>query len=263
MAWLVQSLSLLRRQAGRLLLVALLMQLVLGLTQLPLIGLLIVLCVPGLSAGLLECFHVTAQGGRPAPHLLFKPLASGSHNGRLLALGALVFAVGMVSMTLLLSGSEELLDPALLERIEQGDLDAVGALNQESLGRMALALLIGVAVSGTLSYFAIPLIWFRHVKLGRALTTGLRALIVNWQAFLVLGLGLVLVLVPVALASGFLFAASGPPGLATAVIMGVVMILLLLFQMILFGTQYCAFRDIFGLAAATSQPAGDEGQLVA
>lgn len=263
LAWLMQSLSLLRLQAGRLLLVALLMQLVLGLTQLPLIGLLIVLCVPGLSAGLLECFHVTAQGGRPALQLLFRPLASTSHNARLLGLGALVFAVGMVSMSLLLSGSEELLDPALLERIEQGDLEAVASLNQESLGRMALALLIGVAVSGTLSYFAIPLIWFRNCKLGAALTTGLRALIVNWQAFLVLGLGLVLVLVPVALASGFLFAVSGPPGLATAVVMGLVMALLLLFQLMLFGTQYCAFRDIFGLAAAAAQPVDDEDQLVA
>jgi hypothetical protein len=249
LAWLMQSLSLLRLQAGRLLLVALLMQLVLGLTQLPLIGLLIVLCVPGLSAGLLECFHVTAQGGRPALQLLFRPLASTSHNARLLGLGALVFAVGMVRMSLLLSGSEELLDPALLERIEQGDLEAVASLNQESLGRMALALLIGVAVSGTLSYFAIP--------------PGLRALIVNWQAFLVLGLGLVLVLVPVALASGFLFAVSGPPGLATAVVMGLVMALLLLFQLMLFGTQYCAFRDIFGLAAAAAQPVDDEDQLVA
>ena len=263
LAWLMQSLSLLRLQAARLLLVALVMQLVLGLTQLPLIGLLIVLGVPGLSAGLLECFHVTAQGGRPALHMLFRPLASGAHNGRLLALGALVFAVGMVSMSLLLSGSEELLDPALLERIEQGDLEAVASLNQESLGRMALALLIGVAVSGTLGYFAIPLNWFRHYKLGGALITGLRALIINWQAFLVLGLGLVLVLVPVALASGFLFSISGPPGLATAVIMGVVMVLLLLFQMMLFGTQYCAFRDIFGLTSATDQPADDDGQLVA
>jgi hypothetical protein len=151
----------------------------------------------------------------------------------------------------------------LLERIEQGDLEAVASLNQESLGRMALALLIGVAVSGTLSYFAIPLIWFRNCKLGAALTTGLRALIVNWQAFLVLGLGLVLVLVPVALASGFLFAVSGPPGLATAVVMGLVMALLLLFQLMLFGTQYCAFRDIFGLAAAAAQPVDDEDQLVA
>ena len=263
MAWLMQSLSLLRLQAGRLLLAALLMQLVLGLTQLPLIGLLIVLCVPGLNAGLLECFHVTAQGRPPPPQLLFRPLASSAHNGRLLALGALVFAVGMVSMTLLLSGSEELLDPALLERLEQGDLEAVAALNQESLGRMMLALLIGIAVSGTLSYFAIPLIWFRHYRLGTALLTGLRALVVNWQAFLVLGLGLVLVLVPVALASGFLFAFLGPPGLATAVAMGIVMALLLLFQLMLFGTQYCAFRDIFGLAAAAAPPDDDAGQLVA
>ena len=63
MAWLVQSMSLLRLQAGRLLLIALLMQLVLGLSQLPLIGLLIILCVPALNAGLLEAFHVTARGG--------------------------------------------------------------------------------------------------------------------------------------------------------------------------------------------------------
>ena len=49
LAWLLQSLSLLRRQTGRLLLIALLMQFILGLTQLPLIGLLVVLSVPALS----------------------------------------------------------------------------------------------------------------------------------------------------------------------------------------------------------------------
>ena len=53
-AWMVQSLSLIRLQAGRLLLIGLLMQLILGLSQLPLIGLLIMLSVPGLTAGLLQ-----------------------------------------------------------------------------------------------------------------------------------------------------------------------------------------------------------------
>ena len=81
LGWLLQSLVLIRAQAGRLLLIALLMQLILGLTQLPLVGLLIVLCVPGLSAGVLESFHVTAQGRRPDLRTLFQPLASGGHSG--------------------------------------------------------------------------------------------------------------------------------------------------------------------------------------
>lgn len=263
-AWLAQSLSLLRRQTARLLLLALLMQLMLGLTQLPLVGLLIILSVPALTAGLLEAFHLTAQGGRPELRLLFKPLASGAHVGRLFAMGALVFAVGVISISVLLSGSEELLDPALLERIEQGDMDALAAINQETLGRMALAFLVGISISGTLSYFTVPLIWFGDRKLGAALGLGLRALVVNWKPFLALGAGLFLVFLPVAVVSGVLISLVAGGGLATAVVMGLIMVLLLLFQLMLFGTQYCAYRDIFGTPDETeSEPAGDAGQLVA
>ena len=261
-AWLLQSLTLLRLQTARLLLIALLMQLVLGLTQLPLIGLLIVISVPGLGAGLLEAFHLAAQGQRPELRTLFRPLASGAHNGRLLAMGALVFAIGVVSMSLLLSGSEEFMDPALVERIEQGDLDAISSLNQASLARMAMAFLVGVAVSGTLSYFAIPLIWFRGYKLGAALVTGLRALVVNWLPFLVLSLGLALVFIPVAVVSGLLFGMIASGAAMGAVVMALIMVLLLLFQLVLFGTQYCAFRDIFGVPDGAVNPPGDDAQLV-
>jgi hypothetical protein len=254
---------LLRRQTARLLLLALLMQLILGLTQLPLIGLLIVLSVPGLTAGLLEAFHVTSRGGRPALGLLFTPLTSGRHAGRLFAMGALVFVIGVLCISLMLSGSEQLMDPALLERIEQGDIEAMTSLNQESLGRMVLAFMLGVGISGTLSYFTVPLIWFRDRKLGAALGTGLRALVVNWQPFLVLGLGLFLLFVPLAVMSGVLFTFVGAGGLISTLVMGGVMLLLLLFQMMLFGTQFCAFQDIFGLPDEPEAPAGDDGQLVA
>jgi len=263
--WLAQSLFLVRRQAGRLLLLALLMQLVLGLTQLPLVGLLIILSVPALNAGLLEALHVTARGGRPELRLLFRPLASGVHVGRLFAMGALVFAVGVLSISVMLAGSEELFDPALLERIERGDLDAMASINQESLGRMALAFLVGISISGTLSYFAIPLIWFHDRKLGAALGTGLRALLVNWKPFLALSVGLLLLFVPVAAVSGVLFSLAAGGGLMTTVVLGLIMVLLLLFQLMVFGTQYCAFRDIFGLPAEAAPPpeAGGDGQLVA
>jgi hypothetical protein len=262
-AWLSQAFLLLRAQTARLLLLALVMQLILGLSQVPLLGLLIVLSVPGLTAGLLEAFHRTSHGGRPSLGVLFAPLTSGAHAGRLLAMGALVFAVGVVCVSAMLAGSTEWADPAMLERIEQGDIEAMAGLGQESLGRMALAFLIGIAVSGTLSYFTVPLIWFRDRKLLDSLGTGLKALLVNWRPFLALGLGLLLLFLPVAILSGLLFALVRSGGLASAVVMGLIMVLLLLFQMMLFGTQYCAFRDIFGIPSQAVAAPEDDGQLVA
>jgi len=263
MAWLLQSLSLLRRQAGRLLLIALVMQLVMGLTQLPLVGLMVALAVPGLNAGILESFHLTARGAQPRLSTLFRPLTSRGVNVRLFTLGALVFAIGIISMSLLLSGSEELMDPELMQQIEQGDLDALASLNQESLRQMVLAFLVGVSISGTLSYFSVPLIWFRGQRTGRALLAGLRALMVNWRPFLVLGLGLLLVILPVAVLSGVMFTISGTGGVQAVIMMGFIMVLLLLFQLVLFGTQYCAFRDVFGQEKEAAPPAEDDGQLVA
>jgi hypothetical protein len=263
-AWLVQSFSLMRLQAGRLLLIAVFMQMILGLTQVPLIGFLIIVSVPGLSAGILEAFDVTRRGGYPGLTLLFRPLLSGTHTGRFFLMGVLVFAVGVLCISLVLSGSEDLLDPDLMSRIEQGDIDAITQLDQESLGKMALAFLVGISISGTLSYFTIPLIWFRDRKLGIALAEGLRALIVNWKPFLTLALGLLAILVPVAVVTGFLFGLVVGSGPLSVVVMGGVMILLLAFQMLLFGAQYCAFRDIFGIDDLPGPPLpDDEGQLVA
>jgi hypothetical protein len=124
--------------------------------------------------------------------------------------------------------------------------------------------MVGLAISGTLSYFAIPLIWFHDRKLGAALGKGLHALVVNWQPFLALGVGLLLLFLPLALVSGALFSLAGG-GLLTTVVLGLITILLLLFQLMLFGTQYCAFRDIFGMPAEAAAPpeAGGDGQLVA
>ena len=263
-AWLLQSLSLLRLQAGRLLLIAVIMQLILGLTQVPLIGFLVVISVPGLSAGILEAFDVTGRGGHPGPNLLFRPLMSGVHAGRLFLMGALVFAVGVLSISLVLSGSEGLLDPDLMSRIEQGDVDAIAQLDQETISKMVLAFLVGIAISGTLSYFTIPLIWFHDRKLGAALREGIRALVINWKPFLILALGLFVILVPVVVVSGFLFSLAGGSGLLSVIVMGGIMILLLAFQMLLFGTQYCSFKDVFGIGDPAAPPLpDDDDQLVA
>lgn len=263
-AWLLQSLALLRAQPARLLFLAALLQIIMGLTQLPVIGFLLIISVPALTAGLLQAFHVTASGGRPSPHLLVKPLLSGATTIRMLALGALMFIVGVLTVSLVLSGDEAVMDPELLTRIEQGDVEALSSLDQGVVQSMALAFLVGISVSGTLSFMTIPLIWFHDLKLGAALGTGLKALFSNWRPFLLLGLGLAGVMFPVIMAAGFLFIWAGSAGAMSFIVLAGVMILLLAFQLILFGTQYSAFRDIFGVESQAAKPdQPDDGQLVA
>jgi hypothetical protein len=86
----------------------------------------------------------------------------------------------------------------------------------------------------------------------------------NWRPMLVLGLGLMVVFLPVSLLMMLFVQLTVLGGLAGMLGMGLVMMLLLLFQLLLFGTQYCSFREIFGLETeATPEPAQDEGQLLA
>lgn len=263
-AWLLQSLGLIRMQAGRLLFIAVFLQIILGLTSIPVIGLLIIISVPGFSAGILEAFDVTRRGGLPGINLLFRPMVTGTHTARLILMGVLVFIVGVLSISLLLAGSEGLLNPELLARIEQGDVEAITQLDLEALRKLAMAFLVGLAISGTLSYFTIPLIWFGNRKLGTALAVGISALLINWKAFLVLTLGLVVSLIPVLLLTGMLLGLAGSGGVVSFIVMGVIMILILAYQMMIFGTQYCAYRDIFGIESAPEPPQQDkDGQFVA
>ena len=266
-AWLLQCLVLMRAQPARLLLLALVLQFVLGLVQVPLLGLLIIIAMPALSAGLLQGFHHVALGQRPVPTVLFAPLSVKPLTGRLLRLGALLFVAGVLIISLVMAGGE--IDPELVVRIEQGDMDALAAIDPELIRRVVMAVMLGISVSGTLSFLTIPLIWFRRQKLGVALVVGLRALLLNWKPFLLLSLGISVLIIPLAFIVGVVFqmvAASRP---LAFILLGVVLFVMLAFQLVLFGTQYCAFREIFGVPAEAGgdlpvvAPAPDDDQFVA
>lgn len=262
-AWLVQSFELLRRQTGRLLFIAVLMQIILGLVQVPLLGIFIVLCVPGLSAGILEAFRRTETGVPPGVNLLFEPLVSGRHRGRLLAMGGLIIAVSFICISFVMGSTTEV-DEALLLRLQEGDMAALEELDPGFMTRMFAAFLFSVAISGTMTFFSIPLVWFRDRKLGAALGTGMRALVAAWKPMLLLGLGLFAVFLPFGLLMMLFMQLTLFGGLVGMLGLGLVMMLLLLFQLLLFGTQYCSFRDIFGLELRPAEgPPENDGQLVA
>ena len=264
-AWLMESLALLRAQTGRLLFIAVIMQMLLGLSQVPFLGILVIVSVPGLGAGLLEAFHVTSRGGAPAISLLFKPLASPQHRGRLFAMGALVFVIAVVTISVLLPASGSLPDEALLLRLQQGDVDALSELDPAFVSNLLMAFMVSIGISGTLSYMSIPLIWFKGRKLWPAIGEGMRVLLVHWKAFLVLGVGVMALFLPVALLSSILLQLAAAGGVMAMVFTGLLMALLLLFQLVLFGTQYCAAKEIFGVdddVIDEPPPTGDD-QLVA
>jgi hypothetical protein len=247
LAWLAGSWGLVRRQPVRLLLISLFFQFFLGFSQADLLGLLVVMCLPVLSAGMLHAFYLVEAGERPMLAVLFMPFTVRHTVGRLLILGGVVLVLGLLLVSALLAGQIMDIDPQLLSRVEQGDLDALQYIDPAIMEKSLLAMALAAAVSGMLTYFAVPLIWFRKQAMGRAVVSGLKALGRNWKPLLLIGVLLGLLAVPIAMLVGYFYLSAISGGNPSTILAIVLLVLGPLFQLLLFGTQYLAFRDIFGL----------------
>ncbi len=268
LAWLMQSLALIRAQPARLLFLAVLLQLILGLSQVPVIGILIVVALPAFSAGLIEAFRRVETGGMLPASILFVPLTQKPANGRFLLLGVTMFALAALSAMLVMGSSNTQIDAGLIEQIEQGNTEAITQLDPELTMKMLLSALLAVSVSGTISFLAIPLIWFRGLPMAKALILGVQGLLLNWKPFLVLSLGMLVLLIPLLVFFGMMLGLASAFSPMSLVFAALVMLSGLLFQLVVLGTQYVAFKDIFGMPAAVTAtvPAEDEnqdGQLLA
>lgn len=263
LAWVSGSWELIKRQPLRLLLISLFFQFFLSFSQMGALGMVVVLCLPVLSAGLLQAFYLVQRGEKPMLAVLFMPFTAKQRTGSLLLLGAVAMAVALIVITLLLAGQVMEIDPEIILRIEQGDLDALQLIDPQVLQSAAFSLIIGASISGTITYLSIPLIWFRMHGVASALITGLKGLFRNWKPLLVLGLFLGLLAIPIALLFSY-FYLSAVNGGATSTLLGFLLLLIgPMFQLLLFGTQYLAFRDIFGMDEAVAPVSRPDDQLVA
>lgn len=263
LTWVSGSWGLIKRQTIRLLLISLFFQFFLSFSQMGALGMLVVLCLPVLSAGLLQAFYTVQGGEKPMLAVLFMPFTAKGRTGSLLLLGAVAMVVALMVVTLLLAGQVMDIDPDIMLRIEQGDLDALQLIDPQVLQSAVFAMVIGATISGTLTYFSIPLIWFHNHGMLNALVTGLKGLVRNWKPLLVLGLFLGLLAVPIALLFGY-FYLSALNGGGASTLLGLVLLLIgPMFQLLLFGSQYLAFRDIFGMEQAIITIPGTDDQLVA
>lgn len=264
LAWLSGSWELVKRQPLRLLLISLFFQFFLSFSQADAFGLLVILCLPVLSAGMLHAFRVVECGEKPLMTVLFVPLTTKGSVSRLLLLGALVMVLGILVVSMVLAGQLMDVDPEVLIQIEQGNLEALQLIDPQILENTIVAMAIAAAISGSISYFSVPLIWFKKQAVAVAVIVGLRAMARNWRPLLVIGLVLGLLAVPMVLLFGSFYLSALSGGTASILLTFLLLLLGPLFQLLLFGTQYLAFRDIFGMdepATSTGKKAAD--QLVA
>lgn len=262
MTWLTEALTLFGRQAPRLLLLGLLLQLLALLSQRGVLGVIFVLCVPALSAGMMQAMHAAGAGLRPSPATLFCAFRKSDRLLRLVSLGALMLGVGLLAVVFVLYGALSELDAAVLARLEQGEVEALLEAAPGLLERAVFALVVGLLVSGTLSYFAVPLIWFSNQPLGHAIRLGLAGMLRNWKPLLVLGLFLCVLAAPVVLLSSLMLGLSAVGEGANPVLTLVMMFVAVAYQVLLFAVQYVSFGDVFRLPAPR-EPQEDEGQLAA
>jgi hypothetical protein len=264
LAWVSGSWGLVKRQPLRLLLISLFFQFVLSFSQTGAMGLVVILCLPVLSAGLLQAFFLVEHAEKPMLAVLFMPFTAKRSIGSLLLLGAVAMAVALLIVTLVLAGQMVDIDPDIIIRIEQGDLDALQLIDPQVLENAVMAMALGAAISGSITYFSVPLIWFRKQKMGSALILGLKGLARNWKPLLVIGLLLAILAVPIVLLFGSFYLSALNEGTASTLLGFLLLLVGPMFQLLLFGTQYLAFRDIFGLdEAATVQANRTDNQLVA
>jgi hypothetical protein len=244
------------------------LQLILALSQVPFLGMLVILALPAFSAGLLEAFRRVETGAALPASILFVPLTQKPANGRLLLLGVLMFAIAAISIMLVMGGTEAQLDPEFLKRIEQRDAEAMAMIDPELISRVMAAALLAVGLSGTFSFLAIPLIWFHDMPTAKALITGIHGMARNWKPFLVLGLGMMVLLIPVLLFLMLMVGLASTIGPLSLLFVVILMLATLLFQLVVLGTQYCSCRDIYGSGVMTpdtidTDDNDDDSQLLA
>jgi hypothetical protein len=196
---------------------------------------------------MLHAFLVVEQGQKPMLTVLFMPFTTKGSVSRLLLLGGVVLVLGVLVVSMVLAGQLMDVDPEILSQIEQGDLDALQLIDPQILESTIVAMAIAAAISGSITYFSVPLIWFKKQAVGFSIFTGLKAMARNWRPLLVIGLVLGMLAVPIVLLFGSFYLSALSEGTASTFLTFLLLLLGPMFQLLLFGTQYLAFRDIFGL----------------
>lgn len=215
----------------------------------PIIGqLAMMLITPLLTAGAIAAFAQVSAGRRPAPTVLFAAWGRPQLRKRLLALGAFGVLGSVLALLAMSSWLGSQVTPEQIQAAQQSPEAMADMLEQISFGPMLIVAVLILAAVMSAMYFAIPLVMFQDVGTAGALTTSLRAVVANWAAFLGFGLAAILMVIALGLVFGVITVTLGlAMGTAAEMISQVIfMLVAMLVQVLLAGTQWVAYTDVFG-----------------
>lgn len=218
------------------------------LTIVPVIGQAIVaLITPLLTAGVLAAYADLADGRRPPPTTLLAAWHHPQRRSGLLLVGLFGIAGSMAAVGVLAAWLGTQLSAEQLESAMASPEALAATLTEISLGGGVLASLVIITLVLAAMYFAIPLIMFRRQPVWPSLMASLRAVLVNWAAFLGMGLAVIGLALGLGLIMLLVFAVLGLALGSAGEMIGQVLFLVmtLLVQMLMAGAQFVAFHDVF------------------
>lgn len=253
--WLIGGGELLARGGRDLMRVAVVLLLIALVQIIPMIGPLVLLLIsPALTAGMLNVFETIERGGRPGANGVLAGLRDPGRREPLLMLGVLFLVGVFVAIGSLVAWVAPQVDLQALSEF----LDNPEAVNNNparlfeffeganALGGLVIATAIIAVVLGGL-YFAVPLVFFWRWPIAAALLWSLRALLVNWLAFLGFGLlvtgVLLLAGLVFAMVGGIIGLALGPAGVFISQLLA--MAFSLFVQLLIAAAQWRSFVSVF------------------
>ncbi len=270
--WLPTSAELLfQAPAGMIGIAALWLLLTMVAMLIPVLGqLLLVLFTPLLTAGVLAAFDLIRQGRIPGPLTLFSGWSDAQRRVSLILLGSFSLAGSMLAAGVLVGWLSSQIDPAELEAIAASPEAMAQALVEANLGAgLIMAALLFSLVLAAL-FFAIPLVLFGQQSALVSLLASLRAVLLNWLAFIGFGLAVIAMAIGLgvilALMMAVLGLALGQAGMV--MIQLLILVVTMLVQVLMAGAQYVAFCQVFGWRPGSGGDSDDAGserddQLVA
>ncbi len=227
----------------------------------PIVGqLAVMLITPLLTAGAIAAFAQLSAGRRPAPTMLFAAWGRPELRNRLFALGAFGIMGSLLVLLVVASWLSGQVTPDQIQAAQQSQQAMAEMLEQISLGPMLLVAAALLAVVMAAMYFAIPLVMFRDITTASALTGSLRAVITNWSAFLGFGLAVIAMVVGLGFVFGIVLMTLGLALGTTAQMIAqvVFMLVAMLVQVLMAGSQWVAFTDVFGSPGGNRQEPDDQ-----
>lgn len=264
--WLPAGAEMLFRSPGPLAGIAALWLMVSLIAVVPIIGQgLLAVLTPLLTAGVLKAYADIATGHRPAATTLFAAWQDPQRRGALLLVGLWGIFGSLIAVSILAVWLGAQLGPEQLEQAMASPESLAATLADTALGGGVILAALAMAVVMATMYFAIPLVMFAGTPVIPSLVASIRAVLANLTAFIgltvavvlfVLALGLIM-----ALLASVLSIALGNIG---AMLTQILFLLMTMFiQMVMAGTQYVAFRQIFELKQDGSESDGSDDQLLA